>query len=69
MKKRVLVILLVVLLLVLLVVPIPMGVYEDGGTREYTALTYKIIDWNRIIDDSVYDRVRTIWEEQCAQKK
>lgn len=55
MKKKLLVILLVVLLLALLAVPIPMGVYEDGGTREYAALTYKIVDWNRMTDDSVYD--------------
>ena len=64
MKKRVLVILLVVLLLILLVVPIPMGVYEDGGTREYAAMTYKIVDWNRIADDSVYDATKVYFFPQ-----
>ncbi len=41
----------VVVLLLILFVPIPQGSYDDGGTREYIALTYKIVDWNRIHDN------------------
>ncbi len=47
-----------VLLLAILVTPIPSGVYRDGGTREYTALTYKIVDWNRLTLTGVYDETR-----------
>ena len=46
MKKRIWIQILVVLILAILFVPIPVGVYKDGGTREYTAITYKIADWN-----------------------
>ena len=48
----------IVVLLAILVIPIPTGVYKDGGTREYTALTYKIVDWNRMTGDTIYDETR-----------
>lgn len=47
-----------VLLLAVLFVPIPTGVARDGGTREYTALTYKIVDWNRLTEGSIYDETK-----------
>lgn len=47
-----------VILLAVLFVPIPTGHYKDGGTKEYTALTYKIVNWKRITGDSVYDKTR-----------
>ena len=48
-----------VLLLAILVIPIPTGIARDGGTRTYTALTYKIVDWNRITGESaVYDETK-----------
>jgi len=56
MKKKIWIPVVIFILLAILVIPIPTGVYKDGGTREYTALTYKIVDWNRITVDSVYDR-------------
>lgn len=48
----------IIVLLMILVIPIPSGVYKDGGTREYTALTYKIVDWNRMTGDTIYDETR-----------
>lgn len=48
----------IVIVLMILVIPIPSGVYKDGGTREYTALTYKIVDWNRMTGDTIYDETR-----------
>ena len=50
MKKKIWIPIVIVLIAVLFI-PIPSGVYKDGGTREYTALTYKIVDWNRLTDD------------------
>lgn len=36
-------------LLVVLFVPFPVA-YKDGGTQIYSALTYKVVKWNRILD-------------------
>ena len=52
MKERIMIGIIVVVLLVLfLPVPNPKGRYEDGGTREYCALPYKIVVWNKMIAD------------------
>ena len=49
----------VVVLLAVLFVPIPKGSFDDGGTREYVSLTYKIVKWNRIVSaDEVYEKTR-----------
>ena len=47
-KKIVIPILIVIALVLILFLPIPQGAYDDGGTREFSALTYKIVVWNRI---------------------
>lgn len=75
MKKKIWIpIVAVAVLLAVLFVPIPQESYDDGGTREWTALTYKIVNWNRISNDGTYhkthvyfgkDRFKTIdklWE-------
>ncbi len=48
-------------LLALVCIPLPRGPYEDGGTREYSALAYKIVDWNRLYDDGVYEATKLYW--------
>ena len=59
MKKKIWIPIVIVVLLAILVIPIPTGVYKDGGTREYTSLTYKIVDWNRLTDDgSIYSATK-----------
>ncbi len=58
MKKRIVIILIVIGLLAVLFTPIPTGVYKDGGTRVYSALTYKIVDWNRLTGESTYSKTR-----------
>ena len=55
MKKRIII---GVLLAAILLIPIPSGAYEDGGTRSYTALTYKIVDWNRMTANTSYNKTR-----------
>ena len=57
MKKKIWIPIVIVLIAVLFI-PIPSGVCQDGGTREYTALTYKIVKWNRLTGDSTYDKLR-----------
>lgn len=66
----------IVVLVAILVVPIPRGTMKDGGTREFTALTYKIVDWNRITEDIIYQKTsvyffpnnftdtETLWQEE-----
>ena len=58
MKKKILIPVIAVLLLAVLFVPIPKGALKDGGTKEYSALTYKIVDWNRLTDDTAYDQTK-----------
>ena len=58
MKKKIRILIVIVVFLIILVVPIPSGVYEDGGTRAYAALTYKIVDWNRLTGDRTYDKTK-----------
>ena len=58
MKKKRWIPIIVVVVLAILFVPIPSGAYKDGGTREYTALTYKIVDWNRLTDGNTYDKTK-----------
>lgn len=59
MKKKIwLPIIAAVVLLAVLFVPIPSGTYKDGGTREYAALTYKIVDWNKLTSDGKYDKTK-----------
>ena len=55
----------VVVLLLVLFVPIPMGIYKDGGTRVYSALTYKIVKWNRL---SAYQDENGNWVDGTYSK-
>ena len=58
MKKRIWIPLVVLFVAAVLLVPVPSGEYRDGGTQEYTALTYKIVDWNRLTADTAYDKTK-----------
>jgi hypothetical protein len=49
MKKRTMILVIVAVVLVILFVPIPSGTYKDGGSKAYTALTYKIVEWKRFV--------------------
>lgn len=44
--------------LAILFIPIPRGTCNDGGTKEYIALTYKIVDWNHLYSDGTYQKTR-----------
>lgn len=51
MKKKVIAAVIAIAVLAVLFVPIPGPIAKDGGTREYRALTYKIVKWNKIIGE------------------
>lgn len=57
MKKKLWIIVLVIVLLCL-TIPIPTGIYKDGGTRSYTALSYKIVNWNHMYDGGIYSKTK-----------
>ena len=53
----------------ILFLPIPTGTLRDGGTKTYSALTYRIIVWNRLIppepdggsDGDTYRKTSVFW--------
>lgn len=58
MKKKIIVIIAVLIIFVLFL-PIPGASCDDGGTREFNALTYKIVKWNRLYEgDLCYNSAR-----------
>lgn len=54
-------ILIVVFALGILFVPAPTGPYDDGGTRQYCALTYKVVQWNRLTVNGTYKANKVYW--------
>lgn len=44
-KVSILIAILAAAIVVLSAVPIPKAALDDGGTREYAALTYRIVKW------------------------
>ena len=64
MKKKTKLIISAILVCVLLILffPIPTGTYKDGGTRMYTALTYKIVKWRVLVDaENTYEKDSVYW--------
>lgn len=61
MKKALWISLTAILALALLLIPIPRGPYEDGGTREFVSLTYRLVKWNRITDNGPYQVTKVYW--------
>lgn len=55
MKKKVIAIAAAVAILLVLFLPVPRGTCQDGGTRVYSALTYKIVVWNRLVSEAGQD--------------
>ena len=59
-SKRIWIPAVVLVLLAVLFVPAPTGMMNDGGTRVYSALTYKIVKWHRMLGtgEEYYDATR-----------
>ena len=61
-KTKVVISAIVVCILLALFVPVPTGMYKDGGTRTYTALTYKIVKWRVFVDaENTYENTSVFW--------
>lgn len=61
-KKTKIIALLALIVILILFLPIPAGTFKDGGTRMYTALTYKIVKWQVLVDaETTYDHTSVFW--------
>lgn len=49
------------LLAAVLFLPLPTGMIKDGGTREYRALTYKIVSWHAIAGNGKLEKTCVYW--------
>lgn len=58
MKKISIVVIVVVLILGVLVIPFRINTMNDGGSKEYRALTYRIVHWNCLTDEGIYEKTR-----------
>ena len=65
MKKIIYISLSVVLVFVIMFVPFRKTEYDDGGTVEYVALTYKVVKWKRYMTHGgpIYESTRVYWFE------
>lgn len=76
MKKKILIIVAITIVLAILFIPTSSNMYEDGGTKEYNALAYKVVKWKRMTDSNDYIKTRVyffpynlksideLWEEE-----
>ncbi|MCR4795111.1 MULTISPECIES: hypothetical protein [Ruminococcus] len=61
-KTKIIIVSLVLLIIAVLFVPVPTGAYKDGGTRTYTALTYKVVRWKVLVDaENTYEKTSVFW--------
>ncbi len=57
-KVSILIAILAAAIVVLLAVPIPKAALDDGGTREYAALTYRIVKWKKFYAYGTYEKTK-----------
>lgn len=57
-KKLWIAVLVVIVVLGVLVIPFRIDAMDDGGSREFRALTYRIVHWNRMMDEGIYEKTR-----------
>ena len=67
-----------VLAAAVLAVPIPKAALDDGGTREYAAMTYRIVKWKKFYAGGTYEKTKVyfgkdlkktldeLWAEEAA---
>lgn len=55
MQKKIIIISVVAVLLIALFVPYSVQYYDDGGTKEYSALALKVVKWKKILYDDFGD--------------
>lgn len=80
-NKKIWIPIVVLVLLAVLFVPVPLGTMNDGGTRVYSALTYKVVKWRRLVGIGRYENtsvyffpnnfksMSTLWEMEGVDEK
>ena len=51
-RKKIIIVLITIIVLLVLFLPLPVGSFDDGGARVYSALTYKIIKWHKLVAET-----------------
>lgn len=56
----------VILILLVLFLPVPHRRYKDGGTRDFKSLTYRLVIWNRFVEETggemgIYHKTSVYW--------
>ncbi len=54
MKRKVLV---VIMIAVILLCPFHISVYRDGGTKVYSSLAYKVVQWKKVLSQQGDDHI------------
>ncbi|MBR4344214.1 MAG: hypothetical protein IKP88_16195 [Lachnospiraceae bacterium] len=54
-RKKIIIIVATIIVLFVLFLPLPAGTATDGGSRVYSALTYKIIVWHKLVAETNND--------------
>ena len=68
MKKKIWIpVISLIAILVILFVPIPKGTLNDGGTRVYSALTYKLVSWRIAHDDGIYKNTKVYFGKEARR--
>lgn len=53
--------------LVVLFYPFQIHVCNDGGTKEYIALTYRAVHWRRFTGDGEYEQIRVYFFDDMSK--
>lgn len=77
--KKIIIPIIIIAMIIVLFAPLHIVTYKDGGTTAYTSLTYKVVKWNRINADSIFDKtdiyffpdnfknIDSLWSEEKAK--
>lgn len=58
-KKKAFIAVLIIMIVLILIIPISIGPAKDGGTRQYAALTYKVVKWHHLYgEDQLYSKTK-----------
>lgn len=67
-KFSILIAILAAAIVVLLAVPIPKAALDDGGTREYAAMTYRIVKWKKFYAGGTYEKTKVYFGKDLKKR-
>lgn len=57
-----------VIAVTVLAVPIPKAALDDGGTREYAAMTYRIVKWKKFYAGGTYEKTKVYFGKDLKKR-